>query len=149
LVEPVCSQKGNIDFGSPNLNQHLMAKIMQLGLFDPHLQRIREHYRTKLDAMLKAADEFLAPLPGVSWRRPDGGLYVWVRLPQGIAAGPTGKLFDTAIRKGVLYVPGEYCYASEGEPIETNTLRLSFGVKPCEEIRRGVEKLADAIREVI
>ena len=48
----------------------------------------------------------------------------------------------------VLYVPGEYCYATEWEPAERNTMRLSFGVRSCEEIHRGIELLADAISEV-
>jgi 2-aminoadipate transaminase len=149
LVEPVCSQKGNFDFGSPNFNQHLMATVIEMGLFDTHVRRIRENYGGKLEAMLKAASDYLSPLPGVRWLRPSGGLYIWVRLPQEVAAGPTGRLFDTAIRKGVLYVPGEYCYASAGEPVERNTIRLSFGVKSCEQIRQGVETLGEAIREVV
>ena len=149
LVEPVCNQKGNFDFGSPNLNQHLMSRVLRTGLFEPHVQQLREHYRVKLKTMLDAADRFLGPLPGVTWGRPAGGLYVWVRLPREIAAGPSGRLFDAAVCKGVLYVPGEYCYASEGEPVERNTMRLSFGVKSCEEIQQGMESLADAIREAM
>jgi len=65
LVEPVNNQKGNIDFGSPNFSQHLMHKVLESGLFDEHVRRIRASYRNKLQTMLAAADEFLAPLPGV------------------------------------------------------------------------------------
>jgi len=145
LVAPVCNQKGNIDFGSPNLSQHLMAKVFELGLFQPHVQRIRESYCNKLQAMLDAADELLAPLPGVSWVRPRGGLYVWLQLPESIETGPSGTLVDLAAQEGVLYVPGEYCYPSEGEPVRKNMIRLSFGVQPCEGIRRGIAALARAI----
>ena len=80
LVEPVLAQKGNVDFGSPHFNQVLIATAMELGLFDRHVAGLRESYRRKLDATLEAADVELAPL-GVKWIRPEGGLYVWLKLP--------------------------------------------------------------------
>ena len=129
LVEPVCNQKANLDFGSPNFSQHLMAKVLELGLFDPHLEQVRESYRTKLAAMLEAADEHLGPLEGVRWMRPDGGLYIWLALPEEIETGPTGELFEHTLQEGTLYVPGEYCYPSEGTPRPKNMIRLSFGVQ--------------------
>ncbi len=146
LVGPVCAQKGNIDFGSPNLNQHLMAAVMQRGLFDEHVEKLRASYHRKLDAMLRAADEFLAPLDGVRWLRPTGGLYVWATLPPHIDTGPDGELFDRSIVEGMLYVPGQYCYPGEGQPVARNTMRLSFGVQTCEGIRAGMAALARAIR---
>lgn len=145
LVDPVCSQKGNIDFGSPNFNQHLMHRVLRSGLFDQHLAVIRANYREKLDVMLAAANEFLGPLPGVRWRRPAGGLYVWVELPVAVDTGPAGTLFDAAIQSGVLYVPGQYCFPTEGEPVQRNTIRLSFGVQTCSRIREGVAALARAV----
>jgi 2-aminoadipate transaminase len=148
LVGPVCSQKGNIDFGSPNFSQHLMHQVLKLGLFDEHLQAIRASYRQKLQAMLAAADDYLTPLGGVDWIRPTGGLYVWVQLPDDMDAGPDGRLFDLAIQRGVLYVPGQYCHPIEGEPIHRNTLRLSFGVQSCERIREGIQALAHAVNDL-
>ena len=53
-------------------------------------------------------------VPGVGWFVPTGGLYVWLWLPLAISAGPDGPLFDLAVREGVLYVPGEYCYPDTG-----------------------------------
>ena len=145
LVGPVADQKGNIDFGSPNLNQCLMATVLQRGLYDPQIERFRKNYRSKRDAMLQAADEHLAGIEGARWHRPAGGLYVWLRLPEHVDAGPSGPLVEAALAAGVLYVPGEYCYPSEGAPREKNTIRLSFGVQPCEKIRHGIEALARAI----
>ncbi len=148
LIEPVNGQKGNVDFGSPNFNQHLMAQVLDLGLLEPHLARIRAGYARKLAATLEAADAHLGRLPGVEWFRPQGGLYVWVRLPEGMDAGLQGPLFQAAVRAGVLYVPGEYCYPGAGEPVCRHSLRLSFGVQSCAKIREGVEKLAQAIEAV-
>jgi 2-aminoadipate transaminase len=146
LVEPVCSQKANIDFGSPNFNQHLMARVIERGLFAPHVAQLRASYRAKLAAMLEALQEFLRGIEGVHWRPPQGGLYVWLRLPEGLDAGPGGPLIAHALEEGVLYVPGEYCYPVEGPPRRKDSIRLSFGVQTVENIRRGVEALARAIR---
>lgn len=146
LVAPICEQKGNFDFGSPNLTQHMMYEVIKLGLYEPHVEKLRAAYREKKDAMLQAADEYLSPLPGVRWPKPTGGLYVWLTLPKVIDTGPAGTLFDRAVQHGMLYVPGQYCYPGEG-PCEKNTIRLSFGVQTAPQIRRGIAMLAQAIQE--
>lgn len=149
LVGPVLSEKGHVDFGSPNFNQVLMATVLETGLYDAHLEQLRESYRRKINAILQAADAFLAPIGGIRWVRPSGGLYVWLCLPEAIDTGLDGPLFDLAAGEGVLYVPGEYCYPPEGRPVPKNLLRLSFGIQSCESIRVGVEALGRAIRQVI
>ncbi len=146
LVEPVATQKANIDFGSPNFNQHLMATVLQQGLFEPHVTTLRRGYRDKLAAMLAAMDEHLADIEGAQWRRPSGGLYVWLRVPPGIDTGPRGSLIAHALDEGMLYVPGEYCYPVEGQPRRSDHVRLSFGVQTCENIHRGIAALARALR---
>jgi 2-aminoadipate transaminase len=149
LVKPVLAAKGNLDFGSPNFNQILMAEIVARGLFQQHLDRLRECYREKIDVLADAADRLLGPLGQLRWVRPRGGLYLWIELPESIDAGLSGPLFDRAVAEGVLYVPGEYCYPQEGPPARRNMLRLSFGIPSCDEIRRGMESLARAIRQVL
>ncbi len=147
LVGPVLAEKGNIDFGSPHLSQVLMATVIEMGLFDRHVERLRAGYRRKIEAILAASEEFLRPIPGVEWVAPRGGLYLWLTLPEGIDAGFAGPLFDRAVAEGVLYVPGQYCYPAEGCPRPDNRLRLSFGCQPSDGLRRGVEALARAIRQ--
>lgn len=146
LMGPVLAEKGNIDFGSPNFNQMLMARVLAGGLFDAHVERLRESYRRKLDAVLAAADEFLAPLGPIHWVRPAGGLYLWLRLPDHVDTGVDGPLFARAIDAGVLYVPGDYCY---GDRATRHMLRLSFGSPTTEDIRRGVAALARALQQVL
>jgi 2-aminoadipate transaminase len=149
LLGPVLAEKGNLDFGSPHFNQVLMATVLESGLFDEHVERLRASYRVKIKAMLRAADEFLGPIGGIEWVRPRGGLYVWLRLPEGVDTGLTGPLFDRAVAEGVLYVPGEYCYPAEARTRPRNMLRLSFGVDSPQRLRLGVQALARAIRQVI
>ena len=149
LVGPVLAQKGNLDFGSPNFNQHLMARVLEMDLFGPHAGRLRDSYREKLDATLSATRELLTPIEGIEWVCPTGGLYVWLRLPDAIDTGLSGPLFDRAVEEGVLYVPGEYCYPKDGRSPRKNMIRLSFGIQSCQSIRRGIEALARAIHQVL
>ena len=99
--------------------------------------------------MLAAADEFFSDIEGVTWLKPNGGLYVWMTLPETI---PTG--FDTAMFKRatgvdkVMYVPGELCYPSSWNPRPCSQMRLSFGVLDTKRIREGMRRLASAVRAV-
>ena len=147
LVGPVVAQKGNIDFGSPSFNQVLLSTVLEEGWFDAHVEHLRAVYRRKLDATLAALDQFVGPVAAIRWERPTGGLYVWVRLPEEIDTGLSGPLFDRAVAEGVLYLPGECCFAGPSPP--KNLLRVSFGVPDCESIVRGIEALGRAIRAVL
>ncbi|CAK9067828.1 Aromatic-amino-acid aminotransferase 1 (ARAT-I) (AROAT) [Durusdinium trenchii] len=145
LVAPCGAQKGNIDFGAPNFTQCVLAEVFNLGLFEEHLGNLRRGYEAKLNAMVEACDEHLAPLDGVSFTRPGGGLYVWLTLPHEVNTSAASPLFERAMDEGMIYVPGEYCYAVEGAPIAHNQIRLSFGVQSQKRIREGIAALARAV----
>jgi 2-aminoadipate transaminase len=148
LVQPVLNQKGNIDFGSPHFAQKLMAQVLQDPGYAGYVEQLRAAYALKRNVMLEAATVHLGRLPGVRWRRPQGGLYLWVELPEEMDAGPEGPIWRAALREGVLYVPGQYCYPCDGCWQGKNTMRLSFGVQTPDGIRRGMEALSRAIRQV-
>jgi DNA-binding transcriptional MocR family regulator len=87
----------------------------------------------RLAATLDACREFLPP--GARWTRPEGGMNVWVRLPEPLDAG---ELLARAQKEGVAYLPGRYFAVSRLEP---GALRLSFaGLEP-EQIRTGIAAL--------
>jgi len=149
LVTPVCDRKGNEDFGSAHLNQQLMAHVLERGTYHEHVHDVRQSYRVKRDAMLAAADQYFSDLPGVSWVRPHGGLYVWMTLPNSIATGFDSPLFQHASNvEKVMYVPGELCYANDPGSRQCNQMRLSFGVQDVAGITTGMERLARAVRAV-
>ncbi|MEZ6092345.1 MAG: PLP-dependent aminotransferase family protein [Pirellulaceae bacterium] len=148
LLEPASRIKAVIDFGSAHLNQQIMLNLLQTGAFDRQVVRLRTAYASKLQAMLEACDTHLSKIPGVHYRHPIGGLYVWLQLPQHIDASPGSPLWQQAVDRGVLYVPGAFCFPQEGAPVLKNTIRLSFGVQPEPQIRKGIELLGQAIEAV-
>ncbi len=150
LIEPLIFQKGNHDFGSVNLVQHLLYELVRRGEYEAHLREACASYRHKRDVMLAALDRELGGVAGVSWTRPDGGLYVWMTLPRSVNTGRAGELFRRAVASGVLYVPGEYCFVrGPDRAVPTHHLRLSFGVARPADIEEGVRRLAGCIREVL
>ncbi|WP_437186054.1 PLP-dependent aminotransferase family protein [Planctomicrobium sp. SH668] len=149
LVSAVCDRKGNEDFGSGNLSQHLLAQVLQEGRYFPHLAQVLQGYRVKRDAMLAAADRYFSDIPGVSWHHPQGGLYVWMTVPEHIDTGFDSPLYRAAVKEGVIYVPSELCYAQAGETRKRNQMRLSYGVQTPEGIDRGMKCVANALRVVL
>jgi len=151
LVEPVLNQKGNHDFGSSNFTQHLLLRALEGGTYHEHAEALRKRYRGKRDAMLEALQRHLGRLgvEGISWTRPGGGLYVYLTLPEWMDAGKDGELFSTALKEGVIYVPGGYCYGPDPErQAPTNHIRLTFGTVSASAVREGVARLARAIEKV-
>ena len=148
LVGPICDRKGNEDFGSANFNQHLVANALSTGRYHEHLQKVRQGYQLKRDAMLAAAEEYFSDIEGVSWVHPHGGLYVWMSLPKEISTGFQSDLFQAAVKNGVMYVPGELCYAGAIADRPKHQMRLSYGVLTEEGIREGMKRLASAVKSM-
>jgi 2-aminoadipate transaminase len=149
LVEPVLIQKGNIDFGSNNLVQHLLLEAIRRGQYARHVEKLRRAYARKRDAMLEALDEELGDFQAADthWTKPSGGLYVFVTLPSHIDTGTDGALFARCLEEGMLYVPGEFCFGPDPTRDKPrSTLRLSFGVANVEQIREGIRRFGRAVR---
>jgi len=147
LVTPLLRFKGNHDFGSSNLTQHLVDRVLETGAYDRHVAHLCDVYRGKRDAMLETlAEEFG---PECRWTEAGGGLYVWLTFPDHVDAGPDSRLMRSALHEGVLYVPGQFCYmSSDATSIRRNEARLSFGVAAPEQLREGIRRLARAYRTV-
>jgi 2-aminoadipate transaminase len=147
LMEPVCNLKGNHDFGSTNLAQHILHRMIETGTFDAHVEALRAVYREKKQAMLTALETEFADWPGVRWTKPGGGLYVWVTFPPHVRTGKGGQLMPAALAAGVLYIPGELGHVpDEFGHVPQNEIRLSFGVADPAQITEGVRRLRKACR---
>jgi 2-aminoadipate transaminase len=146
LLQAVLNQKGNHDFGSPSLCQHVALEAMQSGLYAQQVNRLCDSYRSKRDAMLHALEQAMPKADGIHWTRPAGGLYVWLTLPKSIDTSRAGELFRVCVNRGVIYVPGDYCFQpDELGRIPRHHLRLSFGQVAPDQISPGIHRLAQAI----
>ena len=135
--------KGNEDFGSANLNQHIIASVLRSGQYSKHLDSLRDCYRLKRDAAVSAAAKYFDGVKDVTWRTPDGGLYIWMTFPEEINTGFDSPLFERATHQHkVMYVPGELCYPSEARDRPRNQMRLSFGVLQPQDLQEGMRRLA-------
>lgn len=150
LVKPINDRKGNEDFGSANLPQQILAEVLSSGDYLPHVNSLRNCYRQKRDVMLSAAEKYFSPIEGVSWVKPNGGLYVWMSLPDHISTGFESALFEQATKTDrVMYVPGELFYAPRQPHYCQNTMRLSYGILSPENLDEGMKRLASAVTTVI
>jgi len=150
LVGPLNDRKGNEDFGSSNFCQHLLATMFGEGLYQDHVQLLRDTYCSKRDAMLAAAENWFSEISGVNWVHPHGGLYVWMSLPETLETGFDSPLFRRAAEVDkVMYVPGEVCYAGDPAGRPKNQMRLSFGTQDAEGIELGMQRLSQAVRAVL
>ncbi|MEZ6040319.1 MAG: PLP-dependent aminotransferase family protein [Planctomycetaceae bacterium] len=149
LVKPICDLKGYDDFGSAHLNQNLLCEAIRSRLYQAHVRQVREGYQMKRDAMLQAADDFFAKIDGVHCVHPDGGMYVWMTLPDSIPTGFDSPLFYASTHnQKVMYVPGELAYPTSMAGRPRNQMRLSFGVQGVDGIREGMRRLAEAVVSV-
>ena len=148
LMHCVLHQKGNHDFGTSNLCQEIALETMRDGSYCKHVEVLRVRYRSKRDALLAALRRHMPPSPQVRWTEPRGGLYVWLTLPPSIDTSRQGPLFKQCLDRGVLYVPGEYCFQPDGSGhIPRNCLRLCFGQVTLEQIQPGIQRLAETVKQ--
>jgi 2-aminoadipate transaminase len=96
--------KGNHDFGTSNLLQQILVRALASGRYAAHLEVLRRRYARKAEVTLAALREHFPP--AAEWWTPRGGLYVWARLPRRLRSGPRSPVFQSALRRGVLWVPG-------------------------------------------
>ena len=143
LMDALVRAKQPTDLCTSKLTQHIAAQyIVRYGL-EKHLQELRPIYREKRDAMIAALARYMPANAGITWTEHEGGLIVWMRLPEGIDA--TDMLQD-AIDHKVAYVPGASAYVDGGGE---NTLRLAFSVVSPETIDEGIRRLAGVVRAAI
>jgi len=121
------------DLHTGSLAQRAVARLLETFDFDAHLRRLRTLYGERLDAMLASIERSFPP--GTAWTRPEGGLFVWVRLPGGIDAE---ELLADAMQQRVAFVPGAPFYPDR--PC-VESLRLNFSNRPPPLIAEGMARL--------
>jgi 2-aminoadipate transaminase len=137
LLRSLTIAKQAADLHSSTVDQAAAARWLSTTDLEAHVQRLRTEYGARRDALV---DGLAAALPpGSVHNRPDGGMFVWARLPDGWDAA---ALLARALDHDVAYVPGAPFFSGPPDPA---ALRLSFTAHPPEEIARGLERLAQAL----
>jgi 2-aminoadipate transaminase len=140
IIEKYNICKQGEDLHTANLSQEIVEAYMNSGKIEGHIEHVCDDYRIKRDAMLGK----LAGFPkGIKYTRPDGGLFIWVALPEGMNAL---DLFKQCVDAGVAFVPGTHFYPEGGHE---NTLRLNFSMASLEQINRGMDILKSVIEKNI
>lgn len=140
LYPKLLQAKQAADLHTPSFNQRMVAEVLKDDFIDRHVPTIRALYKTQRDAMLSALEKNLAGT-GVQWNTPDGGMFLWVKLPQGMNAT---DMLPKAVERNVAYVPGAAFYSGTAQ---NHTLRLSFVTATAEQINTGIALLAQTIRD--
>jgi 2-aminoadipate transaminase len=138
LADKFVMAKQGADLHSNALAQTMAYEFLRRGWMPAQVARIRETYRERAAAMRQAIDDYFPA--GVQATHPEGGLFLWVTLPEGLDA--VALLADAAVHK-VAFVPGAPFYANGGG---RNTLRLSYATMRPEVIREGIRRLGEVIR---
>ena len=141
VIKKMVQAKQGADLQCSTFDQYVAYELLQGDWMKDHIQTLRKVYKERRDAMLQAFEDFMPE--GTTWTRPQGGLFLWLRLPEGCNAT---ELFPIAVEEKVAYVPGEPFYPNGG-PL--NTMRLNFSACNPETIRVGVERLARMVRRCI
>ena len=133
--------KQSADLCSPVFDQFVAAKYLQKGYFEQNLEKTIEMYRGKRDVMLASLDKYMPE--GITWTKPDGGLFLFITLPEGY---DSKELFDIAIKQNVAFVIGEAFFC---DGTGKNTLRVNFSFMDDAGIEEGIKRLSVAVRELL
>ena len=136
LIRKCTLGKQSADLHTANLTQAIVARYLTSGRLPGHIRQICADYAQQLNAMLEELETFPA---GTKATRPEGGLFIWVTLPEGI---DSKALLEKAVARGVAYVPGTHFYANGGHP---NTFRLNFSASTIPQIHQGMGVLRELI----
>jgi 2-aminoadipate transaminase len=141
LYPKLLQAKQAADLHTPGFNQRMVYEVLKDGFLDHHVPTIRSLYQAQCQVMLAALEREMPE--GVHWNSPDGGMFLWLNLPERIN---TLELLDKAVEKNVAFVPGAAFYAGAAQH---NAMRLCFVTASKEQIVQGVAALAQTIDEAL
>jgi 2-aminoadipate transaminase len=116
--------KGQQDFGTANFSQAIIERLLSGERYGRLLGGLRRHYARKMELLHETLINEGLPEIGWTWEKPEGGLLMWLKGPDGLDTGLESPFCQACVGAGVLYVPGELCFAA-GEP--RHSLRLAIG----------------------
>jgi 2-aminoadipate transaminase len=143
VISKLVQLKQGADLHTSTFVQMVAYEVARDNFLDEHIKLIRRVYGERRDVMLRAMEENFPS--EVTWTRPQGGLFLWVTLPEGMDCH---QLFEAAIKENVAFVPGDSFYASNGHADEGRRhFRLNFSNASPDQIREGIRRLGVAIKK--
>ena len=133
VVRKLVLAKQGADLHTATFNQMIAYELTRTGFLEEHVPLLRTLYHERCNAMLAALEAYFPD--NVSWTHPQGGLFIWVTLPEGI---DTAQLLKDALEYRIAFVPGAAFHADGGG---ANTMRLSFSNVNSEQIEEGIRRL--------
>ena len=133
--------KQSIDACSPSISQVIADKFIREGHIHQYVAQVRDEYKRRGAAMIESLEACLPEY--VTFEKPRGGFYTWLRLPEGADAT---EILKKAIEKGVVFVTGK---TFDPDGIKNNHMRVSFCNTDVETIKRGIPLIAEAIRDIL
>jgi 2-aminoadipate transaminase len=139
VIERCVTAKQGMDLCGPAFTQAVAAALLARGTMQSRLPGVVALYRRKREVMIETLQQQMPA--GVTWTRPEGGLFLWARLPDHMDAG---AMLKAAVQEeGVAYVPGQ-AFHCDGSG--RNTMRLNFSYPSESEIREGITRLARIVK---
>ena len=136
--------KGANILNTPKLNQDICTAFLREHDLKNHFRKAKAFYSEKLDFFLESMEKSFSSGMGVNWTRPEGGLFLWITVPETLS---TLDLFYEAIEEKVAFVPGEVFYPKAYK--RHNTMRINFSYPTKEQIVAGVERLSKVIKKAL
>lgn len=141
IMDKLVMAKQPADLCTSSFSQAIMFEYLSRGLLKSHIAKTVEYYRKKQKTMLEALDRYMPKDEGIDWTHPEGGLFLWMCLPEHMDAD---ALFPKAVEKKVAYVMGSaFHFDGSGK----NSLRLNFSYPSEEEIDEGIKRLAELFKD--
>ena len=141
VTQKLVQAKQGADLHTSTFNQMVAYEVARNGFLNQHIQTIQAVYKERRNVMIECLSEHMPQ--GVTWTKPQGGLFLWVTLPKG---SNTTELMKDAIKEKVAFVPGESFYPNGGGE---NTMRLNFSFSPPDKINEGIARLGHLLHKVL
>jgi len=137
LIDKMEMIKQSVDLCTPSFTQLILAEYIKSGKMRKKIDEAIQCYKPKIEVMLEALEKYMPE--GVTWSKPTGGMFLWVRLPKQLDAK---EIFQIAVEHNVAYVIGRPFHCNDAGK---NTLRLNYSFPPLDKIDKGIHQLAKAI----
>lgn len=141
LIAKMESWQQKVNITPDCVSQRVVARFLEKGYMNPHIETICGHYRPYLSKMLTELEDNMPDM--VKWTKPEGGIFLWLTLPEQVNAD---ELFHQAAQAKVAFIPGSKFYP-EGQE-QFNTLRLNYTYSTLSQIETGIKRLADLLKAI-